>query len=188
VVIEELPLVHGVVLFGHRAVHLQKAQRGEAQPALLETREELEGDASLERIGFEDDEGALGTHDAITTETSSATGGEIAASDARGPIAARYASSGRRYSRATRWMSAGVTPSMIALTSSTDRTRPRKSSCPASHPDTPRVSSSRSSRRPFAKSRTRSISTSGTMSSRSRATSRMIAFTTSAPFCGAKPA
>ena len=102
VVVEELPLVHGVVLLGHRAVHLQKAQRGEAQPALLETREELEGDASLERIGFEDDERALGTHDAITTETSSATGGEIAASDARGPIAARYASSGRRYSRATR--------------------------------------------------------------------------------------
>ena len=81
--------MHGIVLFGHRAVHLEETQRGEAQPALLEPREELEGDSPLEGVGFQYDQRALGTHEAMTTETSSATGEEIAASDARGPIAAR---------------------------------------------------------------------------------------------------
>ena len=52
IVVEELPLVHRVVLLGHRAVHLQKTHRDEAQSAFLESREDLEGDAALKRIGF----------------------------------------------------------------------------------------------------------------------------------------
>src|SRR2546423_2009931 len=128
IVVEELSLVDGVMLLRHRAVHLQKTKRGEAQSAFLETREDFEGDPPLQRVGFQHDERALRAHDAITTGVSSAAEGAIAPSDARGPIAATYESSGRRYSRATRCMSAGVTPSMSAETSSTERTRPRKSS------------------------------------------------------------
>ena len=80
--------MHRVVLLGHRTVHLQKAHRHEAQPALLEAREDLERDASLERVGFEHHERALGAHEAITAVRSSSADGAIAASDARGPIAA----------------------------------------------------------------------------------------------------
>ncbi len=88
VVVEELFLVHRVVLLRHRAVNFQEAQRDQAQSALLETREDLEGDPSLERVRFEDDERPFGAHDAMTAGISSAAGGAIAASAARGPIAA----------------------------------------------------------------------------------------------------
>src|SRR5207244_8117099 len=126
IVADDLPFLHWVVPLGHGTVHPEKTKCREAQAPLLEARQDLEGDAALERVGFQDNEGALCAHDAITAGRSSATGGVMAASDARGPIAARYASSGRRYSRATRWMSAGVTPPMLASPSSTDRTRPGK--------------------------------------------------------------
>src|SRR6185436_6370881 len=132
--VEELSLVDLVVLLSHRALHLQKAQRRDAQAAALEAREDLAGDAPLHRIGLEDDERllirvrTLWTHDAISIATTSAPGTLTFAIAARGPTAAMYDSSGRMYCRATRWTSAALIESMMSQTSCTDFTRPRNSS------------------------------------------------------------
>jgi hypothetical protein len=92
VVIEELALVHRVVLLGHSAIDPQQAQRGDAQAAALEAGEDLARDAALDGIGLQHDEGALdgllGAHDAISITTSAPSGARTVAIAARGPTAA----------------------------------------------------------------------------------------------------
>ena len=88
VLVEELALVHFVVLLGHRALDFQKPERRDAQPPPFEAREKLAGDRALHGIGLEDDERSLGGQDAIPIRRSSPAGASSAASEARGPIAA----------------------------------------------------------------------------------------------------
>src|SRR4051794_26285324 len=133
IVVEELALVDFVMLLGHRALDLQQAERGDPQAALLEAREDLARDAALDGIRLEDHERALDVrlgHEAISMSTTSAPGTFTFWMAARGPTAAIYASSGRMYWRATRCTSAALIESMMSVTSWTDFTRPRNSSCP----------------------------------------------------------
>src|SRR5439155_12978715 len=58
-VVEGLALVDGVVLLGQRAARLDQLQAGQAQPLLLEALEDGPGQAALQAVGLQQDEGGL---------------------------------------------------------------------------------------------------------------------------------